>query len=456
MHHSSDNQKDCIELIEQFLPQLSSPFEACKFMTQNLAYNEMFLLRSKMGPLFRVITGNACGFYVIDLGNETDVKLLKRLNEINGFEKIAIKSAVRNTSQHGDLENFRNEKLNGKSLRLNSKFFYSIPTAGVLEFDFVSTSRPVQGVSEINETQFKSMSMMIFGPLYQQAHLDISQKNESQAKNSSYISSQRFHRRASRRMSTVDESIIFNPEVYKRLWTHINETSWHTLKERYSDNLYAKIEEAKAENPRFQDDPGAAFRSAIYTKVFKDARNEPIHKIHRATKPPSVAEDDRGRNTSTPQSRGGRDRFTIAAAGRKAATNSKATRDLLALQCAIFESALQKLEVYLCYNVWFTCEQLLELIDKFLDRQAPTSVIARLVSTLFSRIIDLENMGHVLNAVDHEIKLEVTHRLGIFNVWCLMVPDGKVELDLAAWDHREACKLLIRLAIIEPGNIYLN
>lgn len=94
---------------------------------------------------------------------------------------------------------------------------------------------------------------------------------------------------------------------------------------------------------------------------------------------------------------------------------------------------------------------MIKIVDSFVSRNAPTIVLGRIFAVIFNRIIDLENLGLVLNKYGVEFKNEVIHRLGVLNVWCPVMPDGRIELDLAAWDNREACKLLIRLAVIEPG-----
>lgn len=99
--HSAGNLKDTNAVVEQFLPQLSSTFEACKFLTQNLTFDEIFMLRMKMGVIFKAITGCASGFYSLDLSNPNDLTTLKRLNEINGFDKAKAmyECPTRNTSQ---------------------------------------------------------------------------------------------------------------------------------------------------------------------------------------------------------------------------------------------------------------------------------------------------------------------------------------------------------------------
>lgn len=126
--------------------------------------------------------------------------------------------------------------------------------------------------------------------------------------------------------------------------------------------------------------------------------------------------------------------------------------------------------------------QVLQLISSFTEGNAPDEVIIRVVCIVFNHIVDLENFGDVMAEVSFEIKLELIHRLGVLNVWSCMKPgekvviknystsplirpldilckpaigpspsDGLFELDLAARDHREAFKLILRLAAIEPG-----
>ena len=196
-------------------------------------------------------------------------------------------------------------------------------------------------------------------------------------------------------------------------------------------------------------------------------RNQPIYAIRKSALPYDAAvfpEDERSqerassRGTTAPSgssapSKYGRDRFSAAAGGRKAlnSLDSRVRREHSASVGSQFEASLQKLEALLTYNTWIECNQLSIILFKFISRSAPTIVLARLICTLFNRIIDLENLSALINNYGSELKLEVFHRLGILNVWCPMMPDGNMEFDLAAWDHREACKLLIRLAVIEPG-----
>lgn len=59
-------------------------------------------------------------------------------------------SGYGDTSQHGNFEGFRNERLNGQPFSLESTW-NQLPSAGSLEFDFTSTIRPPEGASEASE-----------------------------------------------------------------------------------------------------------------------------------------------------------------------------------------------------------------------------------------------------------------------------------------------------------------
>mmetsp|Transcript_20482 Transcript_20482/g.24766 ORF Transcript_20482/g.24766 Transcript_20482/m.24766 type:complete len:125 (+) Transcript_20482:16-390(+) len=48
------------------------------------------------------------------------------------------------------------------------------------------------------------------------------------------------------------------------------------------------------------------------------------------------------------------------------------------------------------------------------------------------------------------------HRLGWLNVINPLHPNHAYILDLRWWDHRELCKVLVRLAVEEPGTNWIN
>ena len=75
----------------------------------------------------------------------------------------------------------------------------------------------------------------------------------------------------------------------------------------------------------------------------------------------------------------------------------------------------------------------------------------------FSRIVDLIHLHSIFDFIfTQDERLEAYHRLGILNCWSPLHPDAKYSLDLRRWDHREVCKMLIKLAFDEPGENWLD
>mmetsp|Transcript_27108 Transcript_27108/g.44718 ORF Transcript_27108/g.44718 Transcript_27108/m.44718 type:complete len:219 (+) Transcript_27108:2-658(+) len=113
---------------------------------------------------------------------------------------------------------------------------------------------------------------------------------------------------------------------------------------------------------------------------------------------------------------------------------------------------LLQLEV-LAGPVWLTAQQAWEIAGAF-----PYHDFCRVQAlvTLFGRIVDVGNCDVFLSAVAFEEKVELLHRLGALNLLNPLKPDGKVWLDLRAWDQREWCKVLCRLAAEEPGENWLG
>ena len=91
------------------------------------------------------------------------------------------------------------------------------------------------------------------------------------------------------------------------------------------------------------------------------------------------------------------------------------------------------------------------------------------IQSAFNRIVDLENFHWLLEtehtsshihwpncAMTNDEIDEVYHRIGILNACDPMHPDRLFKLDLRRWEHREWCKILIQLAINEPGENWVD
>ena len=122
----------------------------------------------------------------------------------------------------------------------------------------------------------------------------------------------------------------------------------------------------------------------------------------------------------------------------------------------IFPFAYRKLLELQCFliGMHLSAEQAGTII-----RQFPSHAFLRVLcfQSLFGMIVDIDNMHYIMDKVFYESeRWEALHRMGILNLYDPLYPDRSYKLDLRRWDHREWCKILISLAITEPGNNWVN
>lgn len=72
-----------------------------------------------------------------------------------------METPTRDTSQHGNFENFRNATYNDRALHLTSAWFLTTPLAGRLNFDFVSTHRSIPGIKPASDSAVKNMLSIV-------------------------------------------------------------------------------------------------------------------------------------------------------------------------------------------------------------------------------------------------------------------------------------------------------
>jgi hypothetical protein len=91
------------------------------------------------------------------------------------------------------------------------------------------------------------------------------------------------------------------------------------------------------------------------------------------------------------------------------------------------------------------------ILQELLAHSSSASVVVRSLCVLYNCMVDRTPYYSLLHACSDQLRNELVHRLGILNVWSPAAPDGRFELDLAAHDHREACKLMCVL-VLETAN----
>ncbi|CAK4725240.1 unnamed protein product [Aphanomyces euteiches] len=109
---------------------------------------------------------------------------------------------------------------------------------------------------------------------------------------------------------------------------------------------------------------------------------------------------------------------------------------------------LMELQALFCTR-WLTTRQAILILSRWPPSFGSTRVDAALM--LFDRILDLYNFTQIFAALDDEQCAQVIYRLGWLNLWSPLNPELYYELDLTIYEQREVTKVLVELALDEPG-----
>jgi Domain of unknown function (DUF4476) len=106
-------------------------------------------------------------------------------------------------------------------------------------------------------------------------------------------------------------------------------------------------------------------------------------------------------------------------------------------------------------TIYLNCKQLGEILLLFPEDIDFMRVMV--LQSLFNRIVDLENIYRIFDEIlTRNERDEALHRMGILAIYDPMNVDREFRLDLRRWEHREWCKILIQLAIAEPGENWVD
>ncbi|CAM9229407.1 unnamed protein product [Laminaria digitata] len=113
---------------------------------------------------------------------------------------------------------------------------------------------------------------------------------------------------------------------------------------------------------------------------------------------------------------------------------------------------LKELEVALC-SACLTTDQLARILESF-PREG--QIRAEVVVTFYHKVTDIDQMCLLVDALRPDESREVFTRRGFLNVTNPFFADRYYRLDLSVWDDREMAKILIRLAMMEPGENWID
>ena len=135
--------------------------EVLRTATTLLGPNGLAELKAELGGSYAFNRHNATGHYVLNLDNEYDQMVIRRLKEISSEErKTRQKNELLDLSQKGNGEGWRNETLDEEPIVIDSNT-WKLPTDGILEFDFISFKRPPAQTPACSVDEFKEFISQI-------------------------------------------------------------------------------------------------------------------------------------------------------------------------------------------------------------------------------------------------------------------------------------------------------
>ena len=488
-----DASEPLCDSVERLLPLLASPAEACAFLASTLPLKDLLLLRRRAGSYFRVASGVGCsGHYSLDLSKRRDRLTYDRLVRINHCERRHAVAEPRNTSQKCDFDNFRNERVGGKFVKLGRPLPPStLPPK--LAFDYASTARPLQGMPPLAEQAFSELVELVFGT--GGAELLFPRNPAGRLPQGSLPAIARPSPLHAGSGSKLIKATAYDTDCL--FWLSSLRSNHERCIQNQQLALLAAAEQllpGRFDRVRSADDYATFYTELMAQQEFADVSRRPLYgyddvvrgaaesrRLQRleslladapceASTPPQgdgMARIDldhsgavSGEETAAaicgqlgdlqraPAAAGHGDAYALPLEERGGAAEGRSISAKVAA-CVRFSSCLAHLEVALVYGVWLSAAQAAQLALLLVERLAPDEVVAHAVCIVFNRIVDLDNFSTVLGVVSAGTRALLYHRLGVNNILSFSNVDGDYEFDLAYADHRSAAQALLKLAAAE-------
>jgi len=498
-------------VMANILPQIVNEEQAIKFIDTNLNDKGKLALRCKLGQLYNSYVGLHTGHYCIDMKVPEERNGGRRLGAVCVTEAKFAQQAGCNSSQKGNRSNFRNEKLGFSGVNVTGRWFASANSTQTLHCDYVSTTKPRKGTQPMTESRLEriieTLVLRDIRPIWEkllrmkEQYLEI--RVDSEDPDDVSVSDMVFERETSYRSwngEGVEEhtmrktSFIDNPQsAFQRSATEgsnkdaVKLTVPSTPSSREQDSekpstpsLSGKLHDLtnmrapptpirrvgsrgqdvncmrrKAHQPPplftqlcpgyyidLEEFPELEPEAPLTVQLLKDTYNEYMDTSHFFY---DIYPEERMRDVS-------RTNFSLTERPDTPEDMRRAPAPPKGYYSPIYPLAYRRIvELQLMMpTLYLSVAQLSKLLDYFPADEGLLRV--QLITAVFSHIVDLENLYLIYdNVLTHGERWELLHRVGILNIFDPMKPDRIYRLDLRRWDHREWVKVLVVLAVAEPG-----
>ncbi|CAM9587870.1 unnamed protein product, partial [Discosporangium mesarthrocarpum] len=453
---------DKIKALAKVIPRMASSSDARLLRNTIIReLDERRKLRNELGPAYRPLMGLPMGSYELDLSKPMHRLAARKVLEYNNVHKFSRQEGRRevfDVSQKGNWENVRNETLNGKPFRFRSDKFESPPSAGTLEFDYVSTSRTSHGMQPMSSKRF--LQLLVALDLMTSEY---AAENEKEIDQIIDKANQQVELRAVSAQRGLHKFTLLDlAPTYPRTTEMFEFLHFLLTGETKPPGGKKPIPSKPSGLGKVGGKQvGVSYPGGSWDEPLPDGAEKPIltksdhsdlcplflviimYDVHnRCTKNNSadltsrllVAEDLEQSSHENKQS------------SRREATMP--TPSVLAVVCCRLDELVS--------DRWFTVQQVKFLIGamkvKFRGDETLDDVVVDFVVNVYPRVVDVYDYQTVLECIDERCQAFVFKRVGWLVLWNPCRPDGYVELSMDRREERQVAKMLIHLAVVEPGD----
>ncbi|GMH46804.1 hypothetical protein TrLO_g5454 [Triparma laevis f. longispina] len=430
------------------------------------AETEKRRLQGALGNCYYPIMGIPTAHYKLDMSKGNDRMCLQKLSAVNNTESNTRRaSRLGDTSQKGNWMNFRNEVYRGQPFTITPWFLDPVPKSGILEFDYVSTFRPVATQQPLSEKRFLQLVGLCFNTTTEQGDED-ELLLKALSKELNYDWEHGLWTPKIRNMKGMEK---FGLDL-ATLMGEVTPSALDLAEEKAKKELEDRPKTSSEEKPGTPNSrPGS--RPGGRTGGVQDSIMDAVRQRMGGLGGTPASKGDSG-PSSLPKMIPG-NRFSImlsqkGAAAPKAFNKMKRMSNLMMAAAKIQKRAKKRINALkllqqmqdLVSMKWISALQARFMLEKYSRLIGISSedmkLKLNLVCTLHMRIIDLYNFDVVLGALDHEEQAHIIFRLGWLNTWSPIKPDTHYELSHVRREERLISKALLHLAVEEPGDNWWN
>jgi hypothetical protein len=436
------------------------------------AETEKRRLQGALGNAYYPIMGIPTGHYKLDMTKDTDKLCLQKLAAINNTETSKRrKSRNGDTSQKGNWMNFRNEIFRGNPHTISSWFLDPVPKQGVLEFDYVSTSRPDIYTLEkpepaMSESRFLTMVNVVF---------DIPEKDENGKDNWERKAEEDAYKKLEKDMLYTWMHGIWSPCARKA--GKDGDKFGNELAVLMGEVTSELVEEVESKIKHNGDTPNGSRPDTGHANSRPTTGDQSNNRLaEMGFRGGAVGTPPKGNSrippgfdfSKLPKFQPG-NRFSVALKDKPAGAAMETFAKMKRLSQFMMTAAkiqvkakkkvnplklMQQIQDMVSMK-WINALQARFIVDKFtkfigISTEDMLLKLA-LVCTLHGRIIDLYNFDIVLGSLNAEEQANIVYRLGWLNTWSPLKPDIYYELCEGRREERLVSKALLHLAVEEPG-----